>query len=155
MNKSSARFTQPDVGLISSGDPDYPNRLRVTVSTSVFRWDFMFALIGDWEKCSASQTLTKYFSPRDVKSRRPESKSKKTFIFPQTRWVDHFLFEFRNGSQNNSRLTGMLISMFTMIYTFKHLNSSLNVYGGFARVGVLDLCGAHRHVYILCIRASS
>lgn len=45
MNKSLAEFTPAD-GLISCGDPDYPNRLRVIMSTSVFIWDFTLAFIG-------------------------------------------------------------------------------------------------------------
>lgn len=32
--------------LISSGDPDYPNRLAVIMSTSDFIWDFTPAFIG-------------------------------------------------------------------------------------------------------------
>ena len=45
MNKSLAQFTWAD-GPISSGDPDYPNRLHVIMSTSVFIWDFTRAFIG-------------------------------------------------------------------------------------------------------------
>lgn len=45
MNKSLVQFTPTD-GLISSGDPDCPNRLCVIMSTSVFIWDFTFAFIG-------------------------------------------------------------------------------------------------------------
>lgn len=44
-NKSLVQFTRAD-GPISSGDPDYPNRLRVIMSTSVFIWDFTLAFIG-------------------------------------------------------------------------------------------------------------
>lgn len=44
MNKSLVQFTPTD-GLISSGDPDCPNRLSVIMSTSVFIWDFSPAFI--------------------------------------------------------------------------------------------------------------
>lgn len=42
MNKSSVHSDC----LISSGDPDYPNRLAVIMSTSDFIWDFTPAFIG-------------------------------------------------------------------------------------------------------------
>lgn len=59
MNKSSVQFTQTD-SPISSGDPDYPNRPRVIMSTSVPIWDFTLAFIGTEKSSFASQTGMKF-----------------------------------------------------------------------------------------------
>ena len=113
MNKSSAQFTQPD-GLISSGDPDCPNRLRRYYVYLGLQMGFHVCFHWERGSCSASQTWTGDFSNNGRSESETESKNKN--LIPDvyrriqsemniTGWVDHFLFWLCD------RRTGMFVSV--------------------------------------------